>query len=190
MASGSMLRRLDLRFIAGIGSGRQLRARIWTLRDRCLSRGRHNASFFREEEGVVTPRSWGWPQVAAATRCAGGGQAQRAARRPSGVFSERIFCHNPMRRFVAMASLMRDLHVPLPEATHRRLRAEAERSLRPATEIAREAIDRWLLEARRTAIHEAIASYAVPMAGTADDLDPELETAGIEHLVRKQGGPK
>lgn len=35
----------------------------------------------------------------------------------------------------------KNLHVPLSEPLYRRLRAEAERERRPATEIAREAID-------------------------------------------------
>jgi predicted transcriptional regulator len=78
---------------------------------------------------------------------------------------------------------MRNLHVPLPEELHKRLQAEAQRSRRPATALAREAIDRWLEETRAAAIREEIGRYAQAHAGTAADLDLALEATGIEHLV-------
>jgi predicted transcriptional regulator len=84
----------------------------------------------------------------------------------------------------------RNLHVPLPDGLYRRLRAEAERTRRPATDLAREAIDRWLAEARRAAIHEEIASYAAGAAGTSDDLDAGLEAAGIEAMLVLEGGKR
>ena len=77
---------------------------------------------------------------------------------------------------------MRNLHVPLPEALYEKLKALAERAHRPATELAREAIDRWLAETHRAAIHEEIVRYASAVAGTGADIDPELEAAGIEHM--------
>ena len=76
----------------------------------------------------------------------------------------------------------RNLHVPLPEPIYRRLRAEAERTRRPATAIAREAIEQWLAEQHRAALHEAISSYAREHAGSKADLDLELEGAAVEHL--------
>lgn len=76
----------------------------------------------------------------------------------------------------------RNLHVPLDAELHERLRAEADRTGRPATRIAREAIEHYLAEMRRAAVHEAIASYAVTVAGGKGDLDPELEAAAVEHL--------
>ncbi|MDQ6705903.1 MAG: hypothetical protein M3Z85_08050 [Acidobacteriota bacterium] len=79
---------------------------------------------------------------------------------------------------------MKNFHVPLPERTYDTLRAEAERVQVPATILAREAIDSWLREQRRNPRHDAIAVYAIEMAGTDLDLDPDLEVAGIEHLVR------
>ena len=39
---------------------------------------------------------------------------------------------------------MKNFHVPLPEQTYTRLRAEAERTQAPATALAREAIEWWL----------------------------------------------
>jgi predicted DNA-binding protein len=76
-----------------------------------------------------------------------------------------------------------NLHVPLPEPLHDRLRAEAKRSGRPATTLAREAIEAWIEERQRQAVHEAIAEYAGEMAGSPADLDEELERAGVDHLV-------
>jgi hypothetical protein len=78
---------------------------------------------------------------------------------------------------------MKNFHLPLPEQTYTRLRAEAERTQVPATALAREAIDWWLRDQSRKARHDAIAAYAAEVAGTNLDLDPELESAGIEHLV-------
>jgi predicted transcriptional regulator len=83
------------------------------------------------------------------------------------------------------AAVSRNLHVPLPAALHRRLRIEAERSHRPATELAREAIDHWLSERQRAAVHEAISAYAAEHAGTTADLDPTLEAATVEHLLEQ-----
>jgi hypothetical protein len=79
---------------------------------------------------------------------------------------------------------MKNFHLPLPEQTYAQLRAEAERARVPATSLAREAIDLWLQQQVRKARRDAIAAHASEMAGTNLDLDPDLESAGIEHLVR------
>jgi hypothetical protein len=78
---------------------------------------------------------------------------------------------------------MKNFHLPLPEQTYVALRAEAERTGVPATTLAREAVDWWLRQQYRKARHEAIAAYAAETAGTLLDLDADLESAGIEHLV-------
>jgi predicted transcriptional regulator len=78
---------------------------------------------------------------------------------------------------------MKNFHLPLPELTYAQLRAEAERTQVPATSLAREAIDQFLKQQLRTARHAAIAAYAKEMAGTQMDLDPVLESAGIECLL-------
>ena len=80
--------------------------------------------------------------------------------------------------------MMKNFHLPLPERTYADLRAEAERAQVPATALAREAIDWWLREQLRKARHDRIAAYAAEMAGTDLDLDPALEAAGIERLVK------
>ena len=79
---------------------------------------------------------------------------------------------------------MKNFHLPLPEQTYIRLRAEAERTQVPATTLAREAVDEWLRQQSRKTRLEAIAAYAAEMAGTRFDLDAELESAGIEHMVK------
>ena len=79
---------------------------------------------------------------------------------------------------------VKNFHLPLPAQTYSRLRAEAERTQVPATALAREAIDLWLRNQLRNARHQAIAAYAQEMAGSDLDLDPVLESAGIEHLLK------
>ena len=85
---------------------------------------------------------------------------------------------------------MKNFHLPLPDQTYLELRAEAERTQVPATSLAREAIDLWLREKARKARHDAIAAYAEEMGGTTLDLDPELEAAGIDHLLKTVRKPK
>jgi hypothetical protein len=79
---------------------------------------------------------------------------------------------------------MKNFHLPLPEQTYLQLRAEAERTHVPATALAREAIDSWLRQQLRNARHDSIAAYATAVAGSDLDLDADLETAAIEHLIK------
>ena len=74
----------------------------------------------------------------------------------------------------------RDFHLPLPEGVYEALHQEASRLGRPATAVAREAIELWLQERKRAVVREAIAAYAVQHAGTSVDLDPDLEKAALE----------
>jgi hypothetical protein len=55
----------------------------------------------------------------------------------------------------------------------------------PATSVARAAITDWLRVRKKLARQEAIARYAREMAGTNWDLDPQLETAAIEELLKR-----
>lgn len=75
-----------------------------------------------------------------------------------------------------------NFHVPLSDKLNRELRAEAKRTGRPATELAREAIEHLVEDRKREAIHREIATYARAIAGSPEDLDSELEAASIEHL--------
>ena len=79
---------------------------------------------------------------------------------------------------------MKNFHLPLPEGTYAELRAEAERAQLPATTIAREAISLWLRARRKAARRKAVTEYATGLAGTHLDLDPVLESAGIEELMK------
>ncbi len=79
-----------------------------------------------------------------------------------------------------------NFHVPLPDTVYRRLRDEAAHAGQPATALARQAIEAWLGERRKAAMHEALAAYAVKHAGTDVDLDEALEAAGLETWPRKQ----
>jgi hypothetical protein len=81
---------------------------------------------------------------------------------------------------------MKNFHLPLPDQTYAGLRAEAERTAVPATTLARDAVDLWLRQQYRKARHEAITVYAAEMAGTNLDLDADLESAGIRHLVNTE----
>ncbi len=77
----------------------------------------------------------------------------------------------------------RNVHVPLPEDLYRALQAEAEHTRRPANTLAREAIAHWVELRRHARIDQAILAYAEAVAGTSEDLDPDLEAAGLESLA-------
>lgn len=85
---------------------------------------------------------------------------------------------------------MKNFHLPLPDRTYLQRRAEAERTRVPATSLAREAIDLWLREKARKARYDAIAEYASEVAGTHLDLDPQLEAARIDYLLKTVRKPK
>lgn len=80
-------------------------------------------------------------------------------------------------------STLRNFHVPLPANVYGQLREEAEKRKEPATVIARQAIEYWLKEQKKVARRAAIYEYAKEVAGSSEDLDEELETAGIESLL-------
>lgn len=79
---------------------------------------------------------------------------------------------------------MKNFHLPLPEGTYTELRAEAQRAQLPATTVAREAISSWLRARKKAARRQAVLEYATRTAGTRFDLDPVLEAAAIEELMR------
>lgn len=83
-----------------------------------------------------------------------------------------------------MRAAMRNFHLPLPDPLYQRLRDAAERTNQPATALARYAIDHWLRQQRKAMVQQAIAAYAAEMAGTTDDLDPDLEAAALDELGR------
>jgi predicted DNA-binding protein len=79
-------------------------------------------------------------------------------------------------------STSHNFHVPLPTDVYSRLRSEAERQRKPATQLVKQAVEYWLDQQEKLILHEEIARYAAESAGTADDLDESFETAALEHL--------
>lgn len=78
---------------------------------------------------------------------------------------------------------MRTFHLPLPDDLHDALRQEATAEHRPATEIVRDALVGWIQARRRQRVSEEIERFASAEAGTALDLDTELEAASIDSLL-------
>lgn len=76
----------------------------------------------------------------------------------------------------------RNFHLPLPEPLYEALQEEAKKRGRPATAVARQALEAWVRQQRRMELHESIAAYARREAGGPADLDPELEESGVESL--------
>jgi len=82
-----------------------------------------------------------------------------------------------------------NFHVPLPAGVYNRLRSEAERQHKPATQLVKQVVEYWLEEQEKLALHEEIASYAAEVAGTSDDLDELMEAASLEHLSNSENPP-
>ena len=68
--------------------------------------------------------------------------------------------------------------MPLPADLH-----EAAQLGKPATALAREAIERHLKRLRKEAMDAEITAWALEHAGTEVDLDPALEAATLEFLA-------
>jgi len=82
-----------------------------------------------------------------------------------------------------------NFHVPLPAGVYNRLRSEAERQHKPATQLVKQVVEYWLEEQEKLALHEEIASYAAEVAGASDDLDELMEAASLEHLSNSENPP-
>lgn len=85
-----------------------------------------------------------------------------------------------------LAMSTHNFHVPLPKKLYARLRTEAASVERPATELARHAIECWLDQQERAALNKAISAYATQWAGTDVDLDQDLEAAGVSLLAEEE----
>lgn len=84
---------------------------------------------------------------------------------------------------------IRNFHIPLPEHLYLRLKAAAQRQRRPATQLAKQAVEYWLMEQEKLTLHEEIAQYAAKVAGTEADLDEALENAGLQQLADAEQEP-
>lgn len=80
-------------------------------------------------------------------------------------------------------SRLRNFHVPLSDDLYGKLQSESKRSKKPATVLARHAIEKWLHQQQREALYDAISIYARQNAGTDADLDRDLEEASVEHML-------
>jgi len=78
---------------------------------------------------------------------------------------------------------MKNFHLPLPEDLYGDLRARAERSSVTATTLARQALEEWLRQKRRSHLRRAIETCAAEVAGSPDDLDEGLESAAAARLL-------
>jgi hypothetical protein len=85
-------------------------------------------------------------------------------------------------RYAMKTATAHNFHVPLPKDVYSRLRSEAERQRKPATQLVKQALEYWLEQQERLTLHEEIARYAAESAGTADDLDETLASAALEDL--------
>lgn len=88
----------------------------------------------------------------------------------------------------ARPKAVKNFHLPLPADVYEDLRDQASRLQKPATVVAREAIQMWLAHRRRAVVQEAIAAYALEHAESRVDLDPALERASLELLRPKKRG--
>lgn len=79
---------------------------------------------------------------------------------------------------------MKSVNVTLPEDLYSEIREFAQSRNVPTTVVVRQAVDSWLRSQKLESRKRAIAEYARDMAGTASDLDPDLEAAGVEHLLQ------
>jgi predicted DNA-binding protein len=85
-----------------------------------------------------------------------------------------------------MTTKIHNFHVPLPDPVYQRLKEAAARQQRPATQLVKHAVDYWLAEQEKIAVHEEIAAYARAMAGSDNDLDVALEAASVDFLAHEK----
>ena len=81
-------------------------------------------------------------------------------------------------------------HLPLTEELYQSLKSEAVRLKKPATKLAREAIEFWLKSKAKSKLHDEISAYAKSAACSPQDLDEDLEAASIEFLDEDEKGGK
>jgi len=85
---------------------------------------------------------------------------------------------------ITMASGTKTFRLPLPESRYTELRSAAREARRPATRFAQELVRACLDQRRRARRRQQISAYARQVAGSNEDLAPELERAGIKSLVK------
>ncbi len=83
-----------------------------------------------------------------------------------------------------VTAVTKNFHLPMPVALYTCLREAAARAGTPATDVAREAIQAWLNEDRRRQQRTELADFVEANAGSAWDLDPQWEAAGLETTAK------
>ena len=81
-----------------------------------------------------------------------------------------------------MSSAIKNFHLPLPIALYSELRDAAKTNGQPATKLAQQLVKQGLELLRRAERRRQISNYASSVAGTRDDLDPDLEESGLGSL--------
>lgn len=82
-----------------------------------------------------------------------------------------------------MKSATKNFHLPLPETLYDELRSAAREVGQPATRFAQELMQSGLEAWWRAHRRQQIAAYARLVAGSSEDLDRELERAGVDSLA-------
>jgi hypothetical protein len=80
--------------------------------------------------------------------------------------------------------IVKKFHLPLPKRTCAELRADTGRAHQPGQPDCAESWG-WLRARKKALRHKAIAAYAAETAGTGLDLDPLLESAAVEQLMKQ-----
>jgi predicted DNA-binding protein len=78
-----------------------------------------------------------------------------------------------------------NFHVPLSIDVYERLKLEAQHLQRPATEVARVAIESALQKLETQRIYEEIKAYAQEMGGTEADIDPVLQASNWAEFAKE-----
>lgn len=76
----------------------------------------------------------------------------------------------------------KNLHAPLPPETYDVLREVAEARGIPVTSLVPLAVEGWIDDLKAKRLRDEIAAYAIEMADTGADLEPELEVSASAEL--------
>ena len=85
-----------------------------------------------------------------------------------------------------MKYAMKNFHLPLSEDMYNALKIESKYSKKPATQLARTAIEKWLKGRKKEMIYKEVAQYALEEGGTPHDLDVEMESIGVEYWLSQE----
>jgi predicted DNA-binding protein len=84
-----------------------------------------------------------------------------------------------------VTSTKQNFHVPLSPEVYERLKLEAQHLQRPATEVARVAIENQLYFMERSRIELELQAFIDEVAGSEADFDTTIAMAGAEVILRE-----